>query len=72
MTVTALIMAGGKGTRMALSGEKPLLLVGGKPVIDYVINALSDAKKVDSIVVAVSDYTPKTSKYLKTFPVTVL
>jgi adenosylcobinamide-phosphate guanylyltransferase len=72
MTITALIMAGGKGTRMALSGEKPLLLVGGKPVIEHVINALSAAKKVDSIVVAVSDYTPKTAKYLKTFPVTVL
>ncbi len=72
MTVTALIMAGGKGTRMVLPEEKPMLLVGGKPVIEHVIKALKDAKKVDSIVVAVSDYTPKTAKYLETFPVTLL
>jgi len=72
MTVTALIMAGGKGTRMVLPEEKPMLLVGGKPVIEHVIKALKDAKKVDSIVVAVSDYTPKTAKYLETIPVTLL
>ncbi len=72
MTVTALIMAGGKGTRMTLPEEKPMLLVGGKPVIERVISALKSAKKVDSVVVAVSDYTPKTAKYLETFPVKVL
>ena len=72
MTVTALIMAGGKGRRMALSEEKPMLFVGGKPVIDHVISALVNAKSVDSIVVAVSDFTPKTANHLETFPVKVL
>ena len=72
MTVTALIMAGGKGTRMTLSEEKPMLLVGGKPVIEHVIKALKNAKKVDSVVVAVSDYTPKTAQYLESLPVKVL
>jgi adenosylcobinamide-phosphate guanylyltransferase len=72
MGVTALVMAGGKGTRMVLSEEKPLLRVGGKPIIEHVLAALKNAKKVDSIVVAVSDYTPKTSRLMAKFPVTVI
>jgi adenosylcobinamide-phosphate guanylyltransferase len=72
MGVTALVMAGGKGTRMALSEEKPLLRVGGKPVIEHVLAALKSAKKVDAVVVAVSDYTPKTAKLMARFPVTVI
>ncbi|MBN1244415.1 NTP transferase domain-containing protein [Candidatus Bathyarchaeota archaeon] len=72
MGVTALVMAGGKGSRMALSEEKPMLQVGGKTVIEHVLTALKNAKKVDSIVVAVSDYTPKTAKMLSKFPVSVI
>jgi len=72
MTVTALVMAGGKGSRMALAQEKPLLPVGGKPVIDHVIEELKGAKKIDSVVVAVSDYTPKTAAHLAKFPVKIL
>jgi adenosylcobinamide-phosphate guanylyltransferase len=72
MGVTALVMAGGKGTRMALSEEKPLLKVGGRTVIEHVLAALKNAKKVDSIVVAVSAYTPKTAKFVAKFPVKVI
>ena len=72
MGVTALVMAGGKGSRMMLSEEKPLLQVGGKPVIVRVLEALKSAKKIDSLVVAVSDYTPKTAKLLTEFPVSVI
>ena len=72
MGVTALVMAGGKGRRMALLGEKPLLLVRDRPVITYVLKALQDAKEVDSIAVAVSDYTPKTAKFLTRFQVTII
>ena len=72
MGVTALVMAGGKGTRMELSEEKPLLQVGGKPVIEHVLMALKNAKKVSSIVVAVSDFTPKTAKMMLKFPVSVI
>jgi adenosylcobinamide-phosphate guanylyltransferase len=64
MGVTALVMAGGKGARMTLSEEKPLLKVGGKPVIEHVLAALENAKKVDAIVIAVSEYTPKTAKHI--------
>jgi len=72
MGVTALVMAGGKGSRMALAEEKPLLRVGGKPVIEHVLAALENAEKVDAIVVAVSDYTPKTAEHLAKFPVKVV
>jgi len=72
MGVTALVMAGGKGVRMALQEEKPLLMVGGKPVIEHVLAALENAVKVDAIVVAVSGYTPKTAKHVAKFPVKVV
>jgi adenosylcobinamide-phosphate guanylyltransferase len=72
MGVTALVMAGGKGTRMKLAEEKPLLQVGGKPVIEHVLTALKNAKKAGSIVVAVSDFTPKTAKAMRKFPVSVI
>ena len=65
-------MAGGKGTRMCLSEEKPLIKVCGKPVIEYVIVALRNAKKIDSIIVATSKSTPKTPKFLSQFPVKVI
>jgi len=70
--LTALVMAGGKGTRMVLSEEKPLLSVGGKPVIEHVLAALKNAKKVSSIVVAVSDYTPKTAQLMSQLKVSVV
>jgi adenosylcobinamide-phosphate guanylyltransferase len=72
MGVTALVMAGGKGTRMMLSEEKPLLKIGGKTIIEHVLAALENAEKVDSIAVAVSDYTPETAKLMAKFPVTVI
>ena len=38
----ALIMAGGAGSRLNL-GEKPLILIGGRPMISYVIDAFEHA-----------------------------
>ncbi len=72
MGITALVMAGGKGTRMHRVEEKPLVRIYGKPVIEYVIEALKNAKRIDSIVVAVTVCTPKTAKHLSQFPVKVL
>lgn len=62
--VTALIMAGGKGTRMELGMEKPLVEINGKPMIQYVIDALKSSK-VDEIIVATSKNTPRTDEFLK-------
>ena len=64
MGVTALVMAGGKGTRMQIAEEKPLIKVCGKPVIEYVLEALRNAKKIDSIIVATTCCTPKTAKFI--------
>lgn len=72
MGVVALVMAGGRGTRMKLRGEKPLLEVGGKPLIEHVLNALKNASMVDKIVVVVSRHTPKTARTIKGFSVKVL
>ena len=72
MVVTALVMAGGKGTRMKLAEEKPMLKVGGKPMIQRVLDALKNAEMVDEIVVAVSKQTPMTASFVKTYPVKVL
>jgi adenosylcobinamide-phosphate guanylyltransferase len=72
MGITALVMAGGKGTRMKLKQEKPLIQVHGKPVIEYVLAALRNARKIDSIIVATSAATPKTSALMKQLGVQVI
>jgi len=72
MDVTALVMAGGKGTRLLLSEEKPLLRVGDKTLIEHVLIALKNARNVSNIVVAVSNYTPKTAELLLNFPVSII
>ncbi|RAP53083.1 MAG: TIGR00454 family protein [Methanosphaera sp. rholeuAM270] len=69
---TALIMAGGKGTRMDLDCEKPLIKVNNKTMISHVIDALLNSRYVDKILVAVSPNTPLTAKYLEDFPVEVI
>ena len=63
--IIALIMAGGKGTRMKSQLEKPLILINGKPMIESVIQACYGAEKIDSIIVATTKYTPKTEEYIK-------
>lgn len=69
---TALIMAGGKGTRMDLDYEKPMVKVNQKPMIRYVIEALMESKYIDNILVAVSGNTPCTEEYVKRFPLRVI
>ncbi|MDY9924557.1 NTP transferase domain-containing protein [Methanobacterium sp.] len=59
--VIALLMAGGKGTRMNSDLEKPLTIVKGKPLIEHVLSALQDSSCVNEIVVATSHHTPKTA-----------
>jgi adenosylcobinamide-phosphate guanylyltransferase len=63
MTVSALIMAGGKGTRMGLPTEKPLLPFLGKPLIDWVGEAVASAVGVSEFYVVTSANTPETEKH---------
>jgi len=69
MGITALIMAGGKGSRLNLSEEKPLIKLVDKPLIEYVLKGLREAKNIDTIIVAVSHHTPKTTQLLSTLQV---
>lgn len=70
--VTALIMAGGKGTRMKVNGEKPLIEIEGKPLIQYVIEAVLGADGLDDLVVATSLNTPKTTEFVKNLDIKVI
>jgi adenosylcobinamide-phosphate guanylyltransferase len=63
MKVPVLVMAGGKGSRMGLSTEKPLLPFLGKPLIDWVAEAILEAKKVSEFYVITSTNTLKTEQY---------
>lgn len=62
MRVPALIMAGGKGKRMNLSVEKPLLSFLGKPLLDWVVEAVASAEKISEFYVVISENTPETEK----------
>jgi len=72
MGITALVIAGGKGTRMNLEIEKPLVSIGNKPIIEYVLYALRNAEEIDRIIVAVSKHTPRTKSKVKEWSVEVL
>lgn len=62
----ALVNAGGKGTRMGRCGiEKPMQMVGDKPTVCRVIDALSASKHIDRVLVSVSSNTLQTEDYLK-------
>jgi adenosylcobinamide-phosphate guanylyltransferase len=63
MRVPALIMAGGRGSRMGLPTEKPLLPFLGKPLVDWVVQAVASAGKVSEFYVITSANTPETEKY---------
>ena len=54
-------MAGGRGSRLNM-GEKPLVTLFGRPLIDYVALALEDSS-VDRIFVATTDNVPRTQKW---------
>ena len=54
-------MAGGRGSRLK-RGEKPLVKLFGRPLIDYVALALEDSS-VDRIFVATTENVPHTRKW---------
>ena len=72
MNVTALIMAGGKGERLDLPDEKPLVNILGKPMVQYVIDALQKSKKVNKIVTVTTKNTRKTRTSVKRLSIKVV
>jgi len=62
MKIPALIMAGGKGTRIGLAVEKPLLPFLSKPLIEWVIEAVKSAKKISEFYVVTSSNAVETER----------
>ncbi len=54
-------MAGGRGSRLNM-GEKPLVTIFGRPLIDYVALAIEDSL-IDRIFVATTDNVPRTREW---------
>ena len=71
--IDALVTAGGKGTRMkGVEGEKPLLPVLGRPMVDRVLDALRSSASVGTVYASVSDNAPRTREHLRGQGVTVV
>jgi len=60
-TIKALIMCGGKGTRLGM-GEKPLVPLAGKKLVEHVLDELW---MCDEVFAATTRNTPKTEEFLK-------
>lgn len=58
-------MAGGRGSRMKLHIEKPLLAINGKKLIEYVLDALEGSSLIDKIYIASSSNGPDTIIWLE-------
>ena len=56
-------MAGGRGTRLKASCEKPLFSFVNKPLISYVLDNLLESD-VDIVIIALSPHTVKTREFL--------
>ncbi len=66
----ALVNAGGKGSRMGKCGvEKPMQMIGDKPTVQRVVEAISASDNIDRVLVSVSDNTPETERYLNSLGV---
>lgn len=63
----ALLMCGGRGTRLAADVEKPLFEIADRPMIDRVLTALSGSA-VERVVPVVSPHVPNTRAYLADRP----
>ena len=62
--VDAIVMCGGKGTRLDSAVEKPLYEIAGVPMIDRVASALKESS-IDTIYAAISPHSPETQAYVE-------
>lgn len=60
----AVVLCGGRGTRLQSDAEKPLVEVGGRPMIARVLDALAGSR-VDRVVAVTSPHTPATTEALR-------
>ena len=62
--IYAILMAGGRGTRLKVPCEKPIFKLHDTPLIKDVLDNLESSKLIDKIIIAVSPNTTETTKYL--------
>lgn len=70
----ALVMCGGRGTRLDANCEKPLYPIAGRPLVDHVLDAAVESR-IERVHAAVSPNTPETAAHLDSSdrsPVSVL
>jgi adenosylcobinamide-phosphate guanylyltransferase len=65
-------MCGGSGTRMGGDIEKPLVSLGGSPLVARVVGALRNSQRFEQIVAAVSPNAPATADFVRSIGVQVL
>ena len=63
--IYAIVMSGGRGTRLEIDIEKPLFKLCNKPLIKHTLDNLKESKYVDKIFIATSPHTPKTKNYIE-------
>ncbi|UHH26849.1 NTP transferase domain-containing protein [Halobacterium noricense] len=57
-------MCGGRGTRLDSDVEKPLFVISGRPMVDYVRDALAESR-VETTHAVVSPHAPETRAHLR-------
>jgi adenosylcobinamide-phosphate guanylyltransferase len=62
MGFAGLVMAGGRGSRLGIGVEKPLLPICGETMLKRVVKALKFSKFVEAVFIAVSEWTPNTKR----------
>ncbi len=62
LRIPALVMAGGRGSRLGLPVEKPLLQLLGKPLVTWVVKAVQSALRISEFYVVTSPNTYETEK----------
>lgn len=72
MGLTALVMAGGRATRLTSDVEKPLIEINGTTILRRVLNALENSENVERIVVAVSARSVQTTRTLRELGVEII
>lgn len=63
--IYAVVMAGGRGTRLKTPVEKPLFKLHDKPLIKYVLDNLNSSKLIEKVIIATSPNAPETEEYVK-------
>ena len=72
MNAACLVMAGGKGSRMHQNVEKPLIEIAGRPMVQYVIEAVQHSRSIDRVFVTTSKHTPETAATLRSIGFNVI